>query len=82
MAVAGVVDAIAYNLEGAPKLVFDWKSDVAPTPDTRHHHAAQIREYLESTGAGRGVIVYMSVGEVSEVYLGTSIVPAAESPSD
>jgi exodeoxyribonuclease-5 len=82
VAVAGVVDAIAYNLEGAPELVFDWKSDVAPTPDTRQHHAAQIREYLESTGAGRGVIVYMSFGEVSEVRLGTSFVPAGESRSD
>jgi exodeoxyribonuclease-5 len=70
---AGVVDAIAYNLEGVPELVFDWKSDVAPTADTRQHHAAQVREYLESTGAGRGVIVYMSFGEVSEVRLRTSL---------
>lgn len=66
---AGIVDAIAYNLEGAPELVFDWKSDVAPTPNTRQHHAAQVEEYLESTGARRGVIVYMSAGEVSEVRL-------------
>jgi exodeoxyribonuclease-5 len=70
---AGIVDAIAYNLEGVPELVFDWKSDVAPTADTRQHHAAQVREYLESTGAGRGVIVYMSFGEVSEVRLRTSL---------
>ncbi len=66
---AGIVDAIAYNFQGAPELVFDWKSDVAPTPNMRQHHAAQVREYLESTGAGRGVIVYMSAGEVSEVRL-------------
>jgi len=64
---AGIVDAIAYSLEGAPELVFDWKSDVAPTSNTRQHHAAQVEEYLESTGARRGVIVYMSAGEVSEV---------------
>src|ERR1017187_5453172 len=64
---AGIVDAIAYNLQGAPELVFDWKSDVAPTPNVRQHYAAQVREYLESTGAGRGVIIYMSAGEVSEV---------------
>jgi ATP-dependent exoDNAse (exonuclease V) beta subunit len=66
---AGIVDAIGYNLQGAPELVFDWKSDVAPTPNKRQHHAAQVREYLESTGAGRGVIIYMSAGEVSEVRL-------------
>ena len=52
---AGIVDAIAYNLEGAPELVFDWKSDVAPTPDTRQHHAAQVREYLDCTEAARGI---------------------------
>jgi exodeoxyribonuclease-5 len=66
---AGIVDAIAYNLEGAPELLFDWKSDVAPTPNTRQHHAAQVQEYLESTGAACGVIVYMSAGEVFEVRL-------------
>jgi ATP-dependent exoDNAse (exonuclease V) beta subunit len=64
---AGIVDAIAYNGEGAPELIFDWKSDVAPTPNTRQYHAAQVEEYLESTGTRRGVIVYMSTGEVSEV---------------
>jgi len=66
---AGIVDAIAYNLEGAPERVFDWKSDVAPTPNTRQHHAAQVQGYLESTGAACGVIVYMSAGEVFEVRL-------------
>jgi exodeoxyribonuclease-5 len=64
---AGIVDAIAYNLEGAPELVFDWKSDVAPTPDTRQHHAAQVREYLHCTKAARGLVVYMTTGEVLEV---------------
>jgi exodeoxyribonuclease-5 len=64
---AGIVDAIAYNFEGAPELVFDWKSDVAPTAETRQHHSAQVREYLEITGALQGLIVYMSTGEVREV---------------
>ena len=64
---AGMVDAIAYNLEGAPELVFDWKSDVAPTPDTRHHHAAQVREYLDCTKAARGFVVYMTTGEVQTI---------------
>jgi exodeoxyribonuclease-5 len=61
---AGIVDAIAYNLEGAPELVFDWKSDVAPTQDTRQQHAAQVREYLDCTKAARGLVVYMTTGEV------------------
>jgi hypothetical protein len=42
---------------------------VAPTPNTRQHHAAQVQGYLESTGAACGVIVYMSAGEVFEVRL-------------
>ena len=64
---AGIVDAIAYNLEGAPELVFDWKSDVAPTPDTRQQHAAQVREYLDCTKAARGLVVYMTTGEVHTI---------------
>jgi ATP-dependent exoDNAse (exonuclease V) beta subunit len=61
---AGIVDAIAYNVEGAPELVFDWKSDVAPTPDARQRHASQVREYLDCTKAARGLVVYMTTGEV------------------
>jgi exodeoxyribonuclease-5 len=64
---AGIVDAIAYNLEGAPELVFDWKSDVAPTADTRQQHAAQVREYLDCTKAARGLVVYMTTGEVHTI---------------
>jgi exodeoxyribonuclease-5 len=64
---AGIVDAIAFNLEGAPELVFDWKSDVAPTPDTRQQHAAQVREYLDCTKAARGLVVYMTTGEVHTI---------------
>ena len=64
---AGIVDAIAYNLEGTPELVFDWKSDVAPTPDAREHHAAQVREYLDCTKAARGLVVYMTTGEVQTI---------------
>jgi exodeoxyribonuclease-5 len=64
MGMGGIVDAIVYNLEGAPELVFDWKSDVAPTQDTRQQHAAQVREYLDCTKAARGLVVYMTTGEV------------------
>jgi exodeoxyribonuclease-5 len=64
---AGIVDAIASNLNGDPELVFDWKSDVAPTPNTRQQHAAQVREYLDCTKAVRGLVVYMTTGDVQEV---------------
>jgi ATP-dependent exoDNAse (exonuclease V) beta subunit len=64
---AGIVDAIVYNLEGAPELVFDWKSDVAPTLDMRQQHAAQVREYLNCTKAARGLVVYMTTGEVHTI---------------
>jgi hypothetical protein len=64
---AGIVDAIVYNREGAPELVFDWKSDVAPTLDMRQQHAAQVREYLNCTKAARGLVVYMTTGEVHTI---------------
>jgi ATP-dependent exoDNAse (exonuclease V) beta subunit len=66
-AIAGIVDAITQGKEGKPEIVIDWKSDVAPSPETRQRHWAQVREYLEITGALQGLIVYMSTGEVREV---------------
>jgi ATP-dependent exoDNAse (exonuclease V) beta subunit len=66
-AIAGIVDAISQGKEGSPEVVIDWKSDVAPAPETRQHHAAQVREYLECTKAVRGLVVYMTTGEVQEV---------------
>ncbi len=66
-AVSGVIDAIAYNRDGKPEVVFDWKSDVLPTAAARLHHAAQVRQYLSATGATRGLVVYMTTGEVGEV---------------
>jgi len=65
--VAGIIDAIAYSNLGKPEVVFDWKSDVAPTAERRQYHAAQVREYLSVTGAIRGIVVYMTTGESQEV---------------
>ena len=65
--VAGIIDAIAYSSVGKPEVVFDWKSDVAPTAERRQHYAAQVREYLSMTGAIRGIVVYMATGESQEV---------------
>ncbi len=56
-ATAGIVDAIAFGPNGAPQVVVDWKSDVAPSHDTLEHYRAQVGAYLDMTGAERGLIV-------------------------
>ncbi|TIP11325.1 exodeoxyribonuclease V subunit beta [Mesorhizobium sp.] len=45
-------------------VVVDWKSDVNPTAMTHGAHVAQLHDYLRVTGAPRGVLVYMSTGQV------------------
>jgi ATP-dependent exoDNAse (exonuclease V) beta subunit len=72
-AIAGIVDALAQGTDGRPEVVFDWKSDVAPAPETRQHHAAQVREYLSVTGGERGFVVYMTTGEVKEICRNDSV---------
>ncbi len=63
---AGRADATAY--EGAvPAVVLDWKSDVAPTTQDRAQYRGQLQEYMTAIGAGRGAVVYMSVGEIAWV---------------
>ena len=66
-ATAGIVDAIAFDEDGAPKVVIDWKSDVAPSPATLEHYRAQVRAYLDMTGADRGLIVAVTAGTVHPV---------------
>ena len=61
-ATAGIVDAIAFDAEGAPLVVIDWKSDVDPSPETLEHYRAQVRAYLDATGAKRGLVVCMTPG--------------------
>ncbi|KRR26268.1 DNA helicase [Bradyrhizobium lablabi] len=63
---AGRADAAAIEEERIT-LVIDWKSDVNPAPAAHSAHVAQLRDYLRVTGAGRGVIVYMSTAQVSWV---------------
>ena len=50
-ATAGIVDAIAFDAEGAPLVVIDWKSDVDPSPETLEHYRAQVRAYLDMRAA-------------------------------
>ena len=66
-ATAGIVDAIVFGPDGRPETVIDWKSDVDPTPETVEHYRAQVRVYLEVTGAERGLVVLVTSGIVVPV---------------
>jgi hypothetical protein len=60
---AGRADAVAVDNNGKITAVFDWKSDVAPSSADRIQHAGQLSDYLSATGAQRGAVVYMTLGE-------------------
>jgi hypothetical protein len=47
--------------------VLDWKSDIAPTEEDVRNHAGQIQDYLQVTGAGSGLLVYMTSGTVRRI---------------
>ena len=64
---AGTADAVVFGPDGRPQVVIDWKSDVAPSAAALDHYRAQIRAYLEVTGADRGLIVLATSGTVIEV---------------
>ena len=66
-AATGIVDAIAFDANGAPQVVIDWKSDVDPSPETLEHYRAQVRAYLDMTGADRGLIIAVTSGTVYSV---------------
>jgi CRISPR-associated exonuclease Cas4 len=61
--VAGRADALAIR-QGKIEVVVDWKSDLNPTAGVRAGYIGQLRDYLEATGAARGALVFMSIGEV------------------
>ena len=65
----GIADAIAFDSDGSPQVVVDWKSDVDPAPETIEHYRAQVRAYLDMTEAKRGLIVMMTTGAVIPVEL-------------
>ena len=67
-ALAGRIDAISYGEDDAT-VVVDWKSDIDPTEADMRIHAGQLEDYLRATGAGRGALVYMTVGRVRWVTL-------------
>ena len=66
-AMAGIVDAIAFDADGMPQVVIDWKSDVDPSPETLDHYRTQVRAYLDMTGAARGMVVCVTSGSIMQV---------------
>ena len=50
-----------------PEVVVDWKSDVAPTPETLQHYRSQVRAYLDATQAARGLVVVVTNGSTFSV---------------
>ena len=63
----GIADAIAFDSDGVARAVIDWKSDVNLVPEKIQHYRAQMRAYLDVTGAERGLIVALTSGTVISV---------------
>jgi CRISPR-associated exonuclease Cas4 len=61
--VAGRADAVA-RTDNGDLVVFDWKSDVAPSEASREAYRMQLENYLRLLSAKRGAIVYMTSGRV------------------
>ena len=65
--ISGRADAVADDDEG--RVVFDWKSDVAPKEAEFAAYRNQLGQYLRAVGARKGAIVYMTIGKVDWVRL-------------
>ena len=50
-----------------PQVVVDWKTDVAPAPETLEHYREQVRAYLDVTEVERGLIVLATLGVIIPV---------------
>ena len=72
IAVGGVVDALCLGADGDPEVVIDWKSDVNPCATTVEHYCSQVRQYLDITGALRGLIVFVTTGQIVPVFSSVS----------
>ncbi len=66
-ATVGIADAASFAEDGSPQVIIDWKSDVHPDAATLDHYRAQVRSYLDMTGAVRGLIVLVTPGLVIPV---------------
>jgi len=70
IALSGITDAVALAPDGKIEVVVDWKSDVSPTNTLRENYRTQVRDYLDASGATRGLVVYMTLGQVEEISAG------------
>ena len=51
--------------------MIDWKSDVDPAPETIAAYRGQVLSYLRATGAGEGLIVFLTKGAAERVQVGS-----------
>lgn len=65
--VNGVIDAAEWKPGGEMGVVIDWKSDVRPTAEATENYREQVSKYLRMNGVPKGLIVFMSTGQVVEV---------------
>ena len=64
---AGIADAVAVYEEGHIDVIVDWKSDVNPEAEQVAMYRKQVRDYLQSTGAQTGLIVFLSSDRIEKV---------------
>ncbi len=64
---AGIADAVATDGGERVEAIIDWKSDVDPAPEIIEQYRIQVRNYLDMTGAERGLIVFVTSGKVMAV---------------
>jgi CRISPR-associated exonuclease Cas4 len=79
--VAGRADALAVK-DSRVDVVIDWKSDVNVTPTVRAGYMQQLQTYLSATGARRGAVVFMSLGEIAWVEQASAGLPRTVGASD
>jgi exodeoxyribonuclease-5 len=71
MLLYGVADALAYEAGGNVEFVVDWKSDVEPDERQVGRYQEQMREYLRATGAGCGMLVLLTDGQIVKIVKGS-----------
>ena len=62
VATVGIADAITGDPKGLSTVEITWKSGVNPSQETLDRYRAQVRTYLDMTGAERGLIILMTSG--------------------
>lgn len=63
---SGRADALAIKNDRV-EVAIDWKSDINPTSLVRSAYAEQLRDYLVATDAERGMLAFLSLGEIAWV---------------